>query len=558
MPFIILVIYRLNVKKNQGRLQCYHRSDVSFLTDLLRKNTMPSSYNEANKRIMKNTLALYLRLIFTMFVALFTSRILLRTLGAEDFGIYNVVGGTVTMLSFLRTSLSTTTQRFINVELAKSNNQKANQVFSNSLSLYAAIIIFVIIIAETVGLWFLQNKLVIPQERVNAAFWVYQFSILSFAVTLFVTPFNGVIRAYENFSFYAKMGIYDVITTLAVTCLIVYLSYDKLIIYAFLVMCVIILGRIIICIYCYRHYKECRIRFSFDKDVIRNLLGYNVYVLISTIILVVKNKAISFVLNIFYGPSLNAAQGIANKLNNALSTFSLNALTVTGPQVVKSYAQNDMKRLWNLITQSSRLYFYLSLILTLPFILEIDTALHLWLGIYPEYTADFARILFFIQLIWPLTIPIKQTNDAVGKLRSHTINVSCCRILTIVVAIFVGIKGMSPVYIYFTMLISDAISTVILLIIVLKFQLKMSLYNYYKDVSLPIIKTIILVVSLPVAAHYFLSTTILSSCAVGLFTFIWNVIIVFIVGLYKNEKQMIINKLPASLRNRLNVLLRLN
>ena len=462
------------------------------------------------------------------------------------------------MLSFLSTSLSTTTQRFISFELGKDNKEKLKQVFTNSLSMYTVLIIFIVIFAETVGLWFLQNKLVIPQERVNAAFWVYQFSVISFAVSLFVIPFTGVIRAYENFGFYAKMGVFDVVITLIVTCLIVYLSYDKLIMYAFLVMCGIIIGRIIICIYCYRHYKECRIKFSFDKDGIRNLLGYNVYMLINNIIFVAQKKTLSFVLNICYGPYLNAAQGIANQINNALSTFSLNALTVTGPQIVKSYAQNDMKRLWNLITQSSRLYFYLSLILALPFILEIDTALHLWLGIYPEYTADFARILLLIQLIWPLTIPIKQANDAVGKLRAQTINVSCCRLLAIVLVIFVGTKGMSPVYIYLSLLISDAISTIITLIIVLGFQLKTPLYNYYKDVTLPIIKTIVLVVSLPVAAHYFFSSTILSSCAVGLFTFTWSVIIVFIIGLYKNEKQMIINKLPASLRNKLNVRHRFN
>ena len=515
---------------------------------------MPSSYAEANKRILKNTLALYSRQLFTMFVALFTSRILLRTLGEEDFGINNVVGGIVAMLSFLSTSLSSTTQRFISVELGKGDNEKLKRIFSNSLSLYALLVLLIVILAETVGLWFLQNKLNIPHERAYSAFWVYQFSIISFSVTVFIIPFNGVIRAYENFSFYAKMGIFDVSTTLIVTFLIVYLSYDKLIIYSFLVMCVIIIGRTIVYIYCYRHYKECRIKFSFDRNNIRNLIGYNAYVLIDNIASVAQKNGLSFVLNIFYGPILNAAQGIANQVNNALSMFSLNALGVTGPQVVKSYVQNDINRVWNLTTQSSRLYFYLSLIVVLPFILEIDTALHLWLGTYPEYTAVFTQLFLLIQLIWPIVIPIKQVNDAVGKLRAFTINVSCCRLLTIGLAFFVGSKGISPVYIYLSMLLFDIISAIISLIIVLKFNLKIWLYNYYTEVTLPIIKTIVFVVFIPVVAHYLLSETILSSCAVGLFTLIWSLLIVFIVGLYRNEKQMIINKLPALLRNRLNSL----
>jgi len=522
---------------------------------------MKTSYAEANKRILKNILALYFRQIIIMFVTLFTSRVVLQTLGAEDFGIYNVVGGIVMMLTFLTGSLSIATQRFLSVELGKGDKVKLKQVFANSLSLHLILILFILILAETVGLWFLQIKMVIPPERINTAFWVYQFSVTSFVISVFFSPFLGAIKAHEKFGFYANISIFNVVMTLVITFLIVYLSYDKLFIYAFMVMCVIIIEKILVYIYCYRRFEECRIKFSIFKDSINDFMGYNTYTLLITLTGIAKTQGLNFVLNIYYGPIfgtvINAAQAIAAKINTALSSFSIDAISATAPQIIKSYAQNDRQRLWSLITQSSRLYSYLYLILSLPFFLEINITLDLWLGNgnYPqEHTAVFTRIILLRQLFWILIAPVIQANNATGKLRAYTINVSACGFLSIVFAIYIGMKGFSPAYIYLSDLIFTAVEVVISLIIVFKLRLQLSLYKYFTDVILPISKTGIFIISLPVAVHYYFSKTILSSCAVGIATLAWSMIIVYIVGLYKNEKQMIINKLPLFLRKRLNSL----
>lgn len=510
-----------------------------------------TSHAEANKRIVKNTLALYFRQIITMGVSLYTSRIVLRTLGVEDFGINNVVGGVVAMLSFLTGSLSNTTQRFLNVEMGKGDTAKLKQIFANSLSLHAIFIAIVIILAETVGLWFLQTKLVIPPERATAAFWVFQFSVISFAISVFFAPFDGAIKAHEKFSFYAKMSIFDVIMKLGLAFAIVYTPYDKLIMWALMVKCVLIVGKIIIYVYCRRNFEECRIRLAWKSDCVRGLVGYNAYVVILSATWIAKTHGLNIVLNMFYGPVLNTAQGIANQIKNALYSFSNNALIATQPQIIQSHAQNDKKRLWDLITQSSRLYFYLLLIITLPIILEIDTALYFWLGIYPEYTTVFARILLLDALIRVIHTPLEYVNQATKKLGAYTIIWSVCRTLVLASAVFIGMKGFEPTYIYVSYIVWQIFGTFMVVVFTMKTQLIISIRKYVFDVVLPISKTSLFVASLPIVLHCFFSKSTLSSCGVGILTILWSAIIIFFVGLNKLEKKGIINKLPLSLRHKL-------
>ena len=506
------------------------------------------SNSENNKKIVKNTLALYFRQIIRMVVALFTSRIVLQTLGVTDYGINNVVGGVVVMLSFLTGSLSGTTQRFLSVELGKNDFVKLKQIFANSLSLHIFFILLTVVLFETIGLWFLQTKLVIPPERANAAFWVYQFSVISFSISVFFAPFDGAIKTHEKFGFYAKMSIFDAIMKLLTVYLLVILSYDKLITLTFMWLCVVIIGRIIVYIYCHINFEECRIKFSWIKDSIKQLLEYNAYTIIASISYIIRFQGLNIILNLYYGPIMNAAQGIANTIYVAISSFSDNAAIATHPQIVMSYVQNDKERLWTLITKASQLYFYLLLILVLPFILEIDTALYIWLGSYPKYTSIFAQLFLLEALQRVLGYPITYANTAVGKLRVVTIIGVVCRFLILLCALFLGINKLSPVYIYITVLVLQGFSFFITLVIVLKKQLGFSIHKYFKEVIVPISKTSLATASLPVIVHYFFSKTILSSCIVGIFILIWSAIIVFYIGLNKREKQMVANKLPHFFR----------
>jgi len=509
------------------------------------------SSSENNKRIVKNTLALYFRQIITMLVSLFTSRIVLQTLGVTDYGINNVVGGVVAMMSFLTSSLAVTTQRFLSVELGKNDIEKMKQVFTNSLSLHIIFVIITIILAETLGLWFVKNKLVIPAERADAAFWVYQFSLISFSIGVLFSPFDGAIRTHEKFDFYAKISVFDVVMRLVIVYLIIVLPYDKLIALSFMGLCVGIAGRVIVYVYCRINFVECGFKFSWVKEFIRSLLGYNAYTIIGSISFIIRFYGINIVLNLYYGPVMNAAQGIANAVYTNISSFSDNAAIATQPQIIMSYAQNNKQRLWSLITKSSRLYFYLLLILTLPFILEIDTALYIWLGNYPEYAPVFSQLFLLEALQRVLGHPIGFACSAVGKLRDFTITNIVCRLLILFSAVLVGINKLSPIYIYISVLVLSGISLLISIVIVLKMQLGFSLRKYFFDVIMPISKTSLFVVSAPVALHHFFSKTTISSCAIGFFTLIWSAIIIFYAGLNHQEKQMIANKLPLSLRKML-------
>ena len=483
-----------------------------------------------------------------MAVSLFTSRIVLGQLGVVDFGIHNVVGGAVLMLSFLTSSLEQTTQRFLSVELGKSSYENLKRVFANSLSLHIVFIFLAVILAETIGLWFLKNKLVIPPERTSAAFWVYQFSVVSFSISAFFAPFNGAIRAHEKFNFYAKMNIFDAVMKLAVVYLLMVLPYDKLVVLSFVWLCVGIIGRIIIYIYCHKNFEECRIKFSWIKENVKPLLGYNTYTVIAATSYLIRFQVLNIMLNLYYGPIMNAAQGIANMVYGAVSSFGNHAMAAAQPQIVMSYAKEDKERLWSLIAKSSQLCFYLLLILGLPFILEINTALYIWLGNYPEYASIFAQLFLLEALQRVLTHPISAANAAVGKLRAVTLIEVGCRLLILLCAIFIGIYKLSPVYIYIFALILQGINFFVNLVIVLKMQLGFSLRKYFVEVTLPISKISLLAVSLPIVLHCFFSKSIISSCVVGFFTLIWSIIIVFYIGLSKKEKQMIANKLPSFFR----------
>ncbi|MCL2704791.1 MAG: hypothetical protein FWE72_01100 [Spirochaetaceae bacterium] len=507
-----------------------------------------SSNSENNKKIVKNTLALYFRQVVTMVVSLFTSRVVLAQLGVADFGINNVVGGVVIMLSFLTDSLSGTTQRFLSVELGKNDLLNLKQVFANSLSLHIIFILLTVVLAETVGLWFLQTKLVIPPERAVAAFWVFQFSVISFLKNVFFAPFYGAIKAHEKFDFYAKMSIFDVIMKLVAAYMLLVLPYDKLVALAFMWLCVGIAGKIIVYIYCCLNFEECKIKLSWTKDWIRQLLGYNAYTVIGAISYIIRFQGLNIVLNLYYGPVMNAAQGIANTVNGAISSFSNNVMIATQPQIIMSYAKEDKQRLWTLITKTSKLNFYLFLILALPFIMEINTALYIWLGNYPQYAPVFAQLFLLEGLQRILGHPITIANMAVGKLRAVTIQSIIFRLVILLCAVFIGLYKLSPVYIYISALVLQGVSFSITVVIVLKMQLGFSIKKYFIDVILPISKTNLVVVSLPIVSHYVFSKSIVSSCGVGLFTLIWSMIIVFYIGLDKNEKQMVVNKLPPFLR----------
>lgn len=309
-----------------------------------------------NKRIAKNTLLLYFRMLFMMAVSLYTSRVVLNALGVEDFGIYNVVGGVVAMFSMLSGSLSAAITRFITYELGKGNQENLKKIFSSSVTIQIGLAILIIVVAEAIGVWFLNMKMNIPDVRITAANWVFQFSILTFAVNLISVPYNASIIAHERMSAFAYISILEAIGKLAIVFLIVISPMDKLIFYAILMCAVALIVRLAYGVYCKRHFEECTYHFIFDRDLLKHMFGFAGWNFIGATSAVLRDQGGNVVINLFCGPAANAARGIAFQVNNAISGFVTNFMTALNPQITKSYAAGDRKYMMTLIFQGARLF----------------------------------------------------------------------------------------------------------------------------------------------------------------------------------------------------------
>lgn len=351
-----------------------------------------------------------------MGVSLYTSRIILQTLGVEDFGIYNVVGGIVTMFSFLNGSLGAATSRYITFELGRKDFIKLNKIFNVALVTHVFIGVIIVILAETVGMWFFYNKMVIPEERISAALAVYQISIISALITLTQVPYNATIIAHENMKVYAYVGIVEVVLKLMVVYVLMFTTYDKLIFYAILLF-VIHLGILAFYrVYCIRLYNESRIKFCNEKALYKDMFKYAGSDLIGNVSVLAQGQGLNLLLNVFFGPVVNAARAVAYQVQGAVTQFGNNFMTAVRPQIIKLYAQGDIKEMFKLVYLSSNFSYYLMLLLILPLSLEADYILSLWLGEYPDHTVSFLILIFILCLIQTLKTPRTIVLHATGKL----------------------------------------------------------------------------------------------------------------------------------------------
>lgn len=420
----------------------------------------------SNKRIAKNTMFLYFRMMLIMGITLYTSRIVLKTLGIEDFGIYNVVGGIVTMFTFLNGSLGSATSRYITFELGKKNYERLNQVFNVAFLIHIFIGILVILLAETIGLWFFYEKMTIPEDRIFAAFWVYQISILTCFFSLTQVPYNAAIIAHENMKIYAWVGIFEVICKLIVVYLLLVAPIDKLIFYAVL-LCIIQIS--IMCfyrLYCSKHYKESSLKLYKDKELYKEMFNYAGSDLIGNISVLAQGQGLNLLLNAFFSPVVNAARGIAYQVQGAVTQFSSNFMTAVRPQIIKSYAEGDLKGMFTLVVNSSCFSYYLMWMITFPIMLEADCILKLWLGNFPEYTVSFLNLILVLCLIQTLKTPRATVFHATGhiKLTNMVVGIILCAAFPLA---YLFLKlGMSPNAVFWaaniTMFVSEFASVFIL------------------------------------------------------------------------------------------------
>lgn len=378
------------------------------------------SENSANnKRIAKNTLLLYVRMLLLMLISLYTSRVILNALGVEDYGIYNVVGGVVTMFSMLSGSLSAAISRFITFELGTGNTEKLKKVFSSSITIQAGIALVIIIIAETLGLWFLNEKMVIPDERMAAANWCFQFSIITFAVNLISVPYNASIIAHEKMSAFAYISIVEALGKLSIAWCISINPIDRLVFYALMVSLLSWIICLIYATYCKRHFEECTYHFIYDHDLLKRMFGFAGWNFIGASSAVLRNQGADIILNLFFGPVVNAARGIAVKIDAVITQFVTNFMMALNPQITKSFASGDREYMFNLMFKGARYSYYILLLLTLPVILNTHYILVLWLKLVPEHTALFVRLILVLALSESISNPLITAMLATGKIRNY-------------------------------------------------------------------------------------------------------------------------------------------
>ena len=376
-----------------------------------------SATSENNKRIVKNTMYLYMRMFVILIVSLYTSRVILHVLGVSDYGIYNIIAGVVVLFSFINGALTSATQRYLNFYIGKRDEKKTHDVFCMSMNIYIVLSIVFLILAETVGLWFVNTQINIPEDRMVAANWVYQFTVFSFMLNLTRIPYNATLIAYEKMDFYAYLSLFDVILKL----IIVYLLYispgDKLIVYGFLFMLTDLIDNVIYRIYCKRKFITATYKYVWKKDMFRSLLSFSGWSLLGNAASVFVQQGLNILVNIFYGVTLNAALGIANQVAGKVTQFFSNFQTAFNPQIVKYYAEGKRTDFFNLIYRSSRLSYYLMLIVAFPLILKIDVILSLWLVDVPKYTGIFCQLILVYYLIEALTGPLWMSVQATGNTR---------------------------------------------------------------------------------------------------------------------------------------------
>lgn len=385
-----------------------------------------------NKRIAKNTIFLYIRMMVVMLVSLYTSRVILNTLGASDYGIYNVVGGIVTIVSFLNSALGASTSRFLTFALGEKNLKKQKSTFGACLNLHIGVALLVLILGETIGLWFFYEKMVIPDDRMVAAFWVYQFSILTTMVSFTQVPYNASLIAHEEMSIYAYVGLYEALSRLVIAYLITISPIDNLIFYGLLLLVNTVAVQLFYRWYAIKHFVECRFSLVKDKALYKQLLCYGGWDLFGNLALVCQGQGVNLLLNVFFGPIVNAARAIAFQIQGAVTQFVSNFMTAVRPQVIKNYAEGNVDKMYVMTFYAAKFSYILMLALVVPIMYEIRFILGIWLGdAVPDETALFAVIVLITYTWRTFHIAGLMPYHAIGKIKTGNITIGTLMIATL-------------------------------------------------------------------------------------------------------------------------------
>lgn len=494
----------------------------------------------SNRRIAKNTLALYVRMFLTIVVGLYTSRVVLATLGVEDYGVYGVVGGITSMLGFLNASMSGATSRFLTFELGRGDKKRLENTFSSAMIVHMGIAAVVLVLAETVGLWFLCHKLVIPPERMTAAHWVYQLSILSSMLAITQVPYNATIIAHENMNVYAYVEILNSVLKLLIVYLLTIGDFDKLILYAVLMLAVSVTVMMTYRIYCVRHYSESHFHWVWDKTHLKPLLSFSGWDLYGNMSVTVRQQGINFLINMFFGVVFNAASSIATTVNGMVTGFAYNLIQAFRPAIIKEYAAGNIKEMEIMIGNAAKYTVLLFGCMLTPLIFELPFVMELWLGNVPEKAVDFCRLLLIASLFNLINNVIGIGIHATGNIKRISL-VTGSLIFACVPFVYLLFEFNFNIDWAYIILINNTIMVLITNTIILKIQIsEINISKIYKDVLQSI-----LIVSLATIVVWFINMNLPQSFIRMIIEIIINLVVVatFLWFLLGKKRMLFLKKM---------------
>ena len=491
-----------------------------------------------NKRIAKNTVLLYARMIIVLIISFYTSRVVLNALGVTDFGIYNVVGGIVAMFSIISSAMTSAISRYITFALGACTDDHQTNVFSTSLIVLFGIAATIVVLAEVIGVWFLNTHMQIPENRIIAANWVLQFSLLAFLLNLICVPYSASIVAHEDMKSFAIISIVEVVLKLAIVFILMCCEYDKLIVYSVLLLVPAIAVFFIYKIYCEKHYKECRFTLRLKKDLLIEIAGFAGWSFIGNAAGVLRNQGVNILLNIYFGPVVNAANGIANQVNSAISGFYGNFMMAVNPQIIKLYSKEQLEDSYNLVMNSARISFMLMLLIAAPIIAGAPLFLKIWLNIVPDNTVIFVRLTLLLSLIECVSLPLATLNQATGKIKSYQIVVGGIHLINFPVSWLFLSLGFSPEIVYLVAVALAALGLFARLVI-LKCTIGVSIILFVKNV---VVRSTI-TFSLVSFAYYFIQVYISNPLVCSLVTLIISACVILLFGLKDSERKSVFNRI---------------
>ncbi len=499
---------------------------------------MPTDAQGNNKRIAKNTLLLYVRLFFTMGVGLFTSRVVLNTLGVESYGVYNVVGGIVVMFSFITGSLSAAISRFITYELGKGNIDQLRIVFSTSVNIQLAMALIIAVLAEAIGVWFLNTQMNIPPDRMVAANWVIHFSIFTFVVNLISVPYNASIIAHEKMSAFAYISILEAILKLLVAYSLYVSPVDKLKTYAVLMAIVAIIIRLVYGAYCKFNFNECRYKFVCDRSLLRKMTGFAGWNLLGTGAYLFNTQGVNIVTNIYFGVAVNAARGLATHMESVVRQFVTNFTTAINPQIIKSYSIGELEYMYSLICRGAKFSYLLMLLFVVPFEFETETIMTIWLKTYPPEAALFLRLSMIGTLFDILSNSSANAVWATGNVKKYFIvvgGVGCTVFFLSWAAFALG----CPAYVSYIAFMLIYFILIIVKLYIVRWLIGFPVSMYYKEVALKVLPVTLFSFILPASIYFVMSETLYRTGIVIVASLISVAISSYIIGLTPSERKRV-------------------